>query len=302
MVSAGGIECDAGVGWRRGRTGCRNAVGVPGWTARPFGNVRPDVPALASIHGTDRRLAVRAHRHRAPRRPARRERRALGRPGRAHHRSEPEPRQPRQSDADSRRDLHRAILRPRHHLRHRVEARHTNRTDRSDQRTYAPLRSRLALRRRSRRFAAAVRPDGSSEAQDRTRRPVRRPAPQLRRQRHHRRSAQRREPHHRRAAVRVHQVPQPCRRCRPGRAARVETRRVQPGAPTDALALPVDDRARVPAALRRTAARRRAALLGSAVLSTLARVHAGRVPRRGLPHGTQHGAALLPSEPQRQSG
>ena len=66
------------------------------------------------------------------------------------------------------------------------------------------------------------------------------------------------------------------------------------------MALPLARSARVPAADRGPGARRRRAAKRPPLLQAAhaRRVHAGRVPDRRVPDGTQHGAALVPRESQ----
>ena len=126
----------------------------------------------------------------------------------------------------------------------------------------------------------------------------RRPAAQRAGPRADRRSAQRREPHPRAAAPAVHPLPQQGRRPRPrahGSGGRGAARR---GAADRALALPVDRRARLPAAHRRPGDGGLGARAGRAqVLPGGGRaVHPGRVLGRGVPVRPQHGAQRLQAQ------
>ena len=92
---------------------------------------------------------------------------------------------------------------------------------------------------------------------------------------------------------------------RAGQGAADQRRRRSPGrAQADHLALPVDRRARVPAAVRRPGAGRRhpAATAGAATGRRRAGVHAGRVPGRRLPVRPQHGPPVVPGQPGRRPG
>ena len=74
----------------------------------------------------------------------------------------------------------------------------------------------------------------------------------------------------------------------------------QQGAPAHDLALPVDDRSRVPAALHRPGDGERHPPERAALLPAPGRVHPRRVPGRRVPLRPQHGPSLLPREPRRR--
>ena len=97
-------------------------------------------------------------------------------------------------------------------------------------------------------------------------------------------------------------LPQPRRRSAAAPAATDIARAVRRGAAADDLALPVDDPARVPAAVRRAATgRRRPAPRPPVLPARQGRgVHPRRVPGRRLPFRPLHGQAVLPRQPRRR--
>ena len=91
-------------------------------------------------------------------------------------------------------------------------------------------------------------------------------------------------------------VPQQVRRSRGPRPSPVVGGGVREGPPAHDLALPVDDRARVPAGLHRPGDGERHPAQRPAVLPAGGRLHPHRVPGRRLPLRSQHGAPVVPGE------
>ena len=169
-------------------------------------------------------------------------------------RSRPEPEQPEQPDAHGRHHVHGPVPGPRHDVRPDLAARRADRAaDSPNARTPGfdldsvyggGPRDPAALRAAREPGGTKLRIESGGLFEDLPR--------NARRQRDHRRPAQRREHDHRRPAGGVPPVPQPRRRPR----ARSDRRRRSDEVFDEAraahdLALPVDDRARVPAALHR---------------------------------------------------
>ena len=195
-------------------------------------------------------------------------------------------------------DVRRPVPRPRHDVRRRLAAgaRRPSRGAPSNARTPA-LRPRLGLRRRPRRLAVALRLRRPGEAPDRERAGSSRTCP---------RTADgtaiiadpRNDEHVIIAGLQCAFI---LFHNKAVDAARTDGRRrpVRAGAAADHLALPLADPPRVPAALRRAGDGRQRAEQGPALLpAARRRLHAGRVPGCRLPLRAQHGASVLPREPE----
>ncbi len=210
--------------------------------------------------------------------------------------------QPGQPAAHRRNDVLRAVRRPRHHVRHVIDAGYPDESAHLSERTDALARSRLGLRCRPGRQSGALRHrQRPGQAVHRLRRGLRGPAAVGGRYGDHRRPAERRAHDHRGAALRLHPVPQQGGRLRARPRSEILAGGFRACAAVDDVALPVAARARVSSALRRAADGRGRTAARPPCVHRRRRpgVHSGRVQRSLLPVRTQHGPALVPRKPRR---
>ena len=172
-----------------------------------------------------------------------------------HHRPEPERPQPGQPAAHCRYDVLRAVRRPRHHVRHVIDAGHPRRI-RSRLRTDGAASLDLDSVYGAGPAASPALYDTANDPAKlsyRLRRGLRGPAAAGGRYGDHRRPAERRAHDHRGAALRLHPVPQQGGRLRARPRGEILAEAFAACAAVDDVALPVAARARVSSALRRAA-------------------------------------------------